>query len=306
MLRHLMDAGYEVRALSRNEVFSTYLRAIRVRPVLGGLFDEALVTACQGADVVFHVAGVNEMCSRDPGHMERVNVDGTRLVLDAAERAGVRRVVVTSSAAALGEAKGEVGDETTRHRGSFHSHYERTKTMQEMVALQWPGETEVICVNPSSVQGPGRATGTGQLLLRAVRGKLPLLPDIPISIVDIDDCAAGHLLAADRGMPGERYVLNGFTVSTSEAIELLSVLTGTRPRVRTFPARGAAALSHVAGAIERLVRLPPPFCKEMLATLAFGHRYDGSRATRDLGLEYRTAGETLGRFIDWARDEGLL
>ncbi len=306
VLRHLLAAGHEVRALSRSDTFTARLLDLGAQPVPGGLFDEAMSRACDGADLVFHVAGVNEMCPRDPGEMERVNVDGTRLVLHSAEQAGVRRAVVTSSAVTLGEAKGEVGDEATQHRGWFLSHYERTKTMAELVALQWPGDLEVVCVNPSSVQGPGRATGTGKLLLRAVKGKLPFLPDVPISVVDIDDCAIGHLLAAENGVPGERYVLNGFSVSTGEAIAQLTAVTGIGLRTRIFPAVTTRVLSKVLGVVERVINLPEPLCPEMLATMSFGHLYDGGRATRELGLEYRSAEDTLRRFVRWAAAEGML
>lgn len=300
VLRHLLAAGHEVRALSRSEGFSVRLREMGVQPVPGELFDAAMSRACQGAELVFHVAGVNELCAKNPDEMERVNVDGTRLVLHSAQLAGVRRVVVTSSAATLGEERGEVGDESTRHRGWFLSHYERTKTMGELVARQWPGDLEVVTVNPSSVQGPGRATGTGKLLLRAVQGKLPVLPNVPISIVDIDDCAAGHLLAAEQGEPGERYVLNGFSVAAGEALLLLSAVAGTRLSTRLVSAGVLRAAAGVSGALERVVRLPGPVCAESLKTMSFGHRYDGSRATRDLGLEYRKPEETLRRFTDWA------
>lgn len=302
VLRHLLAAGHEVRALSRSEAFSSRLREMGARPVPGELFDAAMSRACEGAELVFHVAGVNEMCVKDPDEMERVNVDGTRLVLHSAQLAGVRRVVVTSSAATLGEERGEVADESTRHRGWFLSHYERTKTMGEMVARQWPGDLEVVVVNPSSVQGPGRATGTGRLLLRAVQGRLPVLPDVPISIVDIDDCAAGHLLAAEHGAPGERYVLNGFSVAAAEALLLLSEVAGTELPTRLVPAGLLRAAARASSLLERIMRLPGPVCAESLRTMAFGHRYDGSRASRELGLKYRQPQETLRRFTDWAAE----
>ncbi len=306
VLFHLLAAGHEVRALSRTDAFSAKLRALGAVPVPGGLFDGAVGRACEGAELLFHVAGVNALCPRDPDEMERVNVDATRLVLHAADQAGVRRAVVTSSAATLGEERGAVADESSRHRGWFLSHYERTKTMQEHVALQWPGDLEVVCVNPSSVQGPGRATGTGRLLLRAAQGRLRLLPDVPISIVDIDDCAAGHLLAADRGEPGGRYVLSGFTTGVTEAIDLLGEVTGRPLEVRTVPAGVVGAAARITGFVERVVPLPGPLCAESLRTLSFGHRYDGTRATRDLGLEYRSARHTIERFVDWATAAGHL
>lgn len=306
VLRHLIDRGDDVRVLSRSPEFSGRVQAMGGTAVPGSLFDGGVVRLCEGAEVLFHVAGVNELCPRDPSAMERVNVEGTRHALAAAESAGVRRVVVTSSAVSLGERRGVVANELTEHRGRFHSHYARTKVRQEEAAFSWPGPVEVVCVNPSSVQGPGRVTGTGALLLRAVAGRLPVLPDVAISIVDIDDCARGHLLAAEHGVAGERYVLNGFTVSARRAIELLGRATGTTPSTRVVPAAPMRVVAAVVRRLERVVPLPAPFCSEALDTIAFGHRYDGRRATIELGLEYTDPEDTLGRFVSWARDEGHL
>lgn len=306
VLSHLLARGDEVRVLSRSQEFSEEVAARSATPVAGSLFDGGVVRVCEGAELLFHVAGVNELCVDDPAEMERVNVEGTRHALAAAEQAGVRRVVVTSSAVTLGERRGQVANELVEHRGSFHSHYERTKFLQEEAAFSWSGSVEVVCVNPSSVQGPGRATGTGALLLRAIEGRLPALPNVPISIVDIDDCARGHLLAAERGTPGERYVLNGFTVTTKRALELLGRVVGEAPSVRVVPASAIRLAAKALRRVERVKRLPAPLCAEALETIAFGHRYDGRRATLELGLEYTEPEETLRRFVEWARSEGHL
>lgn len=307
VVRHLVDAGGRVRALARSAEAVTAVASLGAEPVAGDVLDRpALAAAMNGVDTVFHVAGVNEMCVRDPGPMETVNVDGTRHVLAAAEEAGVRRVVVTSSAVTLGEERGTVGSETSPHRGSFISHYERTKYLQEQVALHHRGSVEVVCVNPSSVQGPGRATGTGRIILDVLAGRIPLLPDSPVSMVDIDDSARGHLLAAEVGVPGERYVLNGFTMTIRAAISVLAQRTGLSPRVGYLPGWVTDGLAGGATALERLVPLPAPFCGEMLRTLAFGHVYDGTRARHELGLDYRPPEATFDRLVAWFRAEGLL
>lgn len=307
VLRHLVTAGHRVRALARSGESVAYVAALGAEPVRGDLADDAALEAgMRGVDVVFHVAGVNEMCVRDPGPMLAVNVDGTRRLLHVADRVGVARVVVTSSAAALGEEHGTIGTETSPHRGWFLSHYERSKYLQERAALDHAGAVEVVCVNPSSVQGPGRATGTGRLILDVLAGRIPVLPDASLSMVDVEDCAAGHLLAAERGEPGARYVLSGFTLTTREALALLERRTGIRPRVAFLPERATSALATGVGAVERLVPLPPPLCGEMLRTMAFGHVYDGGRARDELGIAYRTPEVTFERLVAWFRAEGLL
>lgn len=273
-----------------------------VRPVRGDLLDpESIDHLTNGAEVVFNVAGVNELCPRRPDIMWQVNVVGTRNVLQSALRSGVRRVVHTSSAVTIGEAKGEVGTERTVHGGRHLSHYARTKTEAERLALAFEG-LEVVAVNPSSVQGPGRATGTGKILLASARGRLRLAVDTVFSLVDIEDCARGHILAASRGEPGERYILSGATLSTARAIEVLELVMGPLPRPTFLP----DWVLPVAGAIGSLLPLPVPVCAESVRVARHGHRLDGSRATRELGLTYTPIEETFRRTVDWFRESGLL
>ena len=240
--------------------------------------------------------------------MLRANIEGPAVAVRAAAQAGVERFVHTSSAATLGEPEGSVGREDTEHRGWYLSVYERSKTEGEKVALR-TGRAEgvdVVCVNPSSVQGPGRSGGTARFLLAFLDGRLKLFVDTHVSLVDIGDCAEGHLLAADRGVPGERYVLNGVTMTINEALVLAAEVAGVKRRPRLVP-RGPATVA--AAAVERafsLARRRPPVCREMVRTLLHGHRYDGSRAERDLGLRYTDPRETIRRTVAWANEAGLL
>ena len=168
-------------------------------------------------------------------------------------------------------------------------------------APQW-----VVAVNPSSVQGPGRATGSARLLLEVANGRLPLLVDTTISLVDIDDCAEGHVLAETRGTPGDRYLLSGATLTTPEAVALLERIWGLPRRVRFAPAWVAGAGGQAAWALARLLRHDAPVCPEAVRTLLHGHRYDGSKATRELGLRYRPVEDTLRRTLEWCAERGLV
>jgi dihydroflavonol-4-reductase len=215
-------------------------------------------------------------------------------------------MVFTSSAVTLGEQRESVGDEWSPHRGWFLSQYERSKYEAERLVLSEETNVEVVVVNPSSVQGPGRASGTGRIFLDIVNGKLPGLVDSRFSIVDVDDCARGHLLAEAKGIAGERYVLSGFTLSTQEAVGLLEDTTGLRFHLPIVPRNmvmGAAAVVELAA---RAVGRHPRFCREMIRVLSFGHSYNGSRAAHDLGLEYTPAWDTIRRTIQWFVREGLV
>jgi dihydroflavonol-4-reductase len=304
LLKHLADGQSAIRAVVRDSARSV---PEGVEPTIGDvLVFPSLERAFQGADVVFHVAGVNKMCVPDASEMYRVNVDGTRNVLKAAAAAGVRRVVYTSSAATIGEASGTVGNEDSIHREHFYSHYERSKYEAEHVVLNEAGGLDVVIVNPSSVQGPGRASGTGKILLDLIAGRISTVVDTRISIVDIDDCARGHILAGLKGVAGRRYILNSFSMTIQEAVGLLGSVIDRPLRVKYLPAPVALVGGTVIGAVYRLIGRQAPVCREMVRTLVHGHVYDGSRAARELGLSYTPATDTLTRLISWARAESLI
>lgn len=302
VLRHLLADGRRVRALVRSDKGLPP----EVERAPGDVLDPAsLRRAFHGVTTVFHVAGVNQMCSSDPALMERVNVDGTRNVADAAYEAGAL-LVHTSSAAVLGEAEGEIGDERSMPRAPLPSRYAASKWRAEQQLTELFGRQPVVIVNPSSVQGPGRATGTGRLLLKLMSGKLRTIVDTRISIVDIDDCAAGHLLAGSRGEPGKRYVLNSFSMTTQEAVSVIESVTAQPLRVSYIPPPLVRIAGFVVGGLFSVLRRTAPICGESAKAILHGHLYDGSRASRELGLKYTSADVTFGRLWEWAQKEGVM
>jgi dihydroflavonol-4-reductase len=309
VLRRLVTDGREVHALARSDAAADRIRSLGGTPVRGNLLDETgLPAAIAGCATVFHVAGVNALCTRDSAAMERTNVDGTVAVVRAAARAGAERVVFTSSASTIGEPPGTVGDEQTAHRGWFLSPYERSKTIAERKALRVADQLglELVCVNPSSVQGPGRTGGTARLLLRAANADRIILVDTAVSFVDVQDCVAGHLLAETAGRPRHRYVLNGASLSVRDLVAMVRERAGGPRRVTWVPqwiARAAVPLSAAAWVVSRR---DPPVCPAMFRTLLHGHRYDGSRAERELGLRYTPIEDTITRSIGWYREHGLM
>ena len=305
----LVAAGRPVRALVRSADAAPALRGRGAEPVTGDVLDPAgLARAAAGCSVVYHAAGVNTFCLADPTPMKLVNVDGSVNVIAAAAACGVGKVVYTSSAAALGEVPGTVGSESSPHRGWFLSAYEQTKYQAEREVLREAAVrgVEVVCVSPSSVQGPGRLHGTARLLLGYLNGSLKFLVDTRTSFLDIADCTAGHLLAEQHGKPGERYVLNGSTFTTRELIGIVASTTGIQRRVSWLPGRAAMAAATVVEAGARAARRKPPVCREMMRTLLNGHIYDGSRAERELGLHYTPVEETITRTLRWYSDHGYL
>jgi dihydroflavonol-4-reductase len=305
----LLERGDDVVGLARSDAAAEKVAARGAEVARGDLLDEeSIVAGMAGCDAAYHVAGVNSHCPRDPDMLLRVNVDGAEAAVRAAARAGIGRMVYTSSAASLGEPEGMVATEDCAHRGSYLSVYDRSKHEGEQAVFAAAAETgvEVVAVNPSSVQGPPRTGGNGGIIIAYLNGKLPAFVDTYVSVVDIQDCVEGHLLAADRGQSGRRYVLNGATIHSLEALAIVSELSGVRDRVRIVPAPVARAAVAVAEAAYRLRGKTPSVCRARVRTILHGHRYDGSRATRELGLEYTPVAETFARTIEWAVAEGLV
>jgi dihydroflavonol-4-reductase len=305
----LVERGDEVVGLARSDAAAHKVAAHGAEVARGDLMDERSIAAgMAGCQAAYHVAGVNSHCPSDPDMLLRVNVGGAEAAVRAAARAGIARMVYTSSAAALGEPQGTIGTEDCTHRGSYLSVYDRSKHEGEQAVFAAAAKTgvEVVAVNPSSVQGPPRIGGNGGIIIAYLNGKLPVFVDTHVSVVDIRDCVEGHLLAAERGESGRRYVLNGATLDSLQALEMVSELSGIRDRVRMIPPPVARATAAIAEAAYRLRGKTPSVCRARLRTILHGHRYDGSRASRELGLQYTPVVDTFARTIEWAAAEGLV
>ena len=309
IVESLRGSGRPVTALVRSRASAEALRAKGCRPMRGDIRDDPrhLAEGMRDCDVVYHVAGVNAHCLVNPEPLFETNVLGSHNVVQACLLAGVRRLVYTSSAAVIGEEHGTVGTETTPHRGRFLSHYERSKYEAERAVFRAAAghDLEVVAVNPASVQGPGRTTGTAKLLLDYVNGRLRTAVETTTSVVDIEDCVEGHVLAETKADPGNRYILSGASIKISEAMALMGEVTGFAPRVVMVPPSLALCAATTAGLWGRVRGRPPTLCRELMRTLLHGHRYDGSRAERDLGLTYTPLAESIKRTHNWYVQHGL-
>ncbi len=305
----LVARGDEVVGLARSDVAAAKLEGCGVQPARGDVLDPgSLVAGMAGCEFVFHVAGVNSHCPEDPDQLLRVNVEGPQNVIRAAAAAGIGRLVYTSSAASLGEVGGTVATEDSPHRGSYLSVYDRSKHEGERAAFATGRSSgvEVVAVNPSSVQGPGRKGGNGAIIIALLNGRLRAFVRTHVSLVDIDDCVEGHLLAAKRGREGARYVLNGATITSEQALEVVTDLSGIRQRVPMIPAPVASGAAALIEAGFRVAGKTSPICRARVRTLLHGHRYDATRSERELGLAYSPVADTFRRTIAWAVTEGLV
>ncbi|MGC1405926.1 MAG: NAD-dependent epimerase/dehydratase family protein [Candidatus Dormiibacterota bacterium] len=309
LLERLLADGTEVRALVRGEAAVEAMQRLGAVPIRGDLLDETdLAPAMAGCSLLFHAAGLNGFCMPDPKPLFQVNVQGTVRLIEAAARAEVPRLVYTSSAATLGEANGSIGTENSDHRGWFLSAYEQSKYLAEQAAVRAAQSlgVDLICLNPSSVQGPGRTSGTARWLIRYANGRLRWMIQTRVSLVDIADCTEAQVLAAVKGVPGRRYVISGPARPIGELVQIVGAVTGRGYQVHYLPAAPAVALGSLTGSALKILGQRSPVCREMVRTLAFGHAYDGGTAARELGFAYTPIETSVKRAMHWYSEHGYL
>ncbi len=303
LARQLREAGHEVVALVRDPVRAAGLRDLGVELVPGDLDDAAaLDRICAGADGLFHVAGWYKLGQRDPSPGTRVNVEGTRHALAAAQRNQVPKVVYTSTLAVNSDTEEQVVDETYRFTGEHLSVYDRTKAEAHDIALAFAAQgLPVVLVQPGLVYGPGDTAQTGALIDQVVRGKRPLAPrGGGVCWAHVDDVAAGHVLAMEKGGPGESYMLAGPRATLAEGLTRVAGIAGTKGPV-VLPSRLVAATAGLMTALGKVVPVPPDLAGEtMRAGLA---TYYGSpaKAKRELGWEARPLDQGLAETVAAAR-----
>ncbi|MGH9791417.1 MAG: hopanoid-associated sugar epimerase, partial [Candidatus Acidiferrales bacterium] len=261
--RLLVERGDRVRVLLRPTSDVRALRDLAVQRVAGDLRDRAsLVHALSGVDTVFHVAADYRLWTRNPAEIYECNVTGTRNLLDAARDAGVGRFVYTSSVATVAVHRpGTLPDEDVDSRlDEMIGHYKRSKFLAEQEALQAAQRgLPVVVVNPTTPIGPGdwKPTPTGRLIVDFLNGRMPAYVDTGLNIVPVEDAARGHLLAAERGEPGKRYILGGRNMTMREILEAVARVTSrTAPRVR-LPHAVALAAAYADTALCRMLGREP-------------------------------------------------
>ena len=310
VVRALLARGGAVRCLVRPGSRRDNLAGLPVEIAEGDLTDPAsLAAALSGASRLFHCAADYRLWARDPRDLGRVNVEGTENVLGAAARAGVSRVVYTSSVGALGRtADGSPADETTPvHRGELVGHYKRSKYDAERVAEQWAAKgLPVVIVNPSTPVGELdiRPTPTGQMIVDFLRGRIPAYVDTGLNLVDVRDVAQGHLFAAEKGRVGERYILGNRNMTLKEILGELARITGRPAPSLCLPHALPLAVSAVATGLARLSGRPPRVSLESVRMSRHRMFFDPGKAVRDLGFPQSPVEEALGRAVAWFREKG--
>lgn len=310
--RVLENAGWQVRVLARSGSDRSNLKALAAEVVEGDLAQvRQLERALEGCDGLFHVAADYRLGARDPQPLYLTNVEGTRNILDAARKVGVARVVYTSSVATIGIPRdGSPGTETTAASLSdMIGHYKRSKYLAEVVARDAArAGLSVVIVNPSTPVGPGdiKPTPTGQLVLDAASGRMPAYVDTGLNIVHVDDVAAGHLLAFERGISGERYILGGEDMTLQSILNDISRLTGRKPPSIRLPYAAVLPIAYLAEGFSRISGRSGRVTLEGVRLSRKRMFFSSAKAVRDLGYRWRAPQQAFEDALRWFRDHDLL
>jgi dihydroflavonol-4-reductase len=309
--RALLAAGWQVRALVRSGANRGNLREA-VEVAEGDLADVAsLDRALEGCTGLFHAAADYRLGTRDPGPLYRTNVEGTRNILQAARRCGVARIVYTSSVATIGiPSDGSPGEERTAV-GLSHmiGHYKRSKYLAEEVVRDAARMgMSVVIVNPSTPVGPGdiKPTPTGQLVLDAASGRMPAYVDTGLNIVHVDDVAAGHLAAYERGRAGERYILGGEDMSLRAILEQIAQLVGRKPPRIRLPYAVVLPIAYVAEGFAALTGRSGRVTLEGVRMSRKRMYFSSGKAVSELGYHWRPPLEAFADAVQWFRERGRL
>jgi dihydroflavonol-4-reductase len=308
--RRLAERGHHVVALVRDPAKARDLLPDGIELTRGDVADPASVrAAAEGIDGAFNCMGLFEQWFADPGVFDRVNAEGARNVVAAAREAGAKRVVHTSTFDVFHAPNGGTVSEDEVADYPKGTAYERSKQLAERLVLEEAaGGIDVVIANPSSVYGPGPWQGTGldRAIRDAIRRRLPATPPGGMTLVFVDDVAAGHLAAFDRGRPGERYILADGYAPMRELVSLAVAEAGRGRVPPTLPVGMAKAMARTGEAVSRLIRRPPLLGSGQLTFLLWQARASNEKARTDLGIEFTPLAEGVARTVRWMAESGRL
>jgi dihydroflavonol-4-reductase len=313
VVRRLLQRGKEVRCYVEPGARTVNLDGLDVEIVVGDVNDrEAIGRALDGCDTLYHLAAIYAVWLRDPSLMYRVNVEGTKTVLWAAYKANLDKVVYTSSIAAVGRREdGEPTDEThefTERDWDEGNGYIRSKWLSENDALRFAREgLPLVVVNPAFPFGERDIgpTPTGGFIVSALKKELPGVADAGFCAVDVEDVAEGHILAAERGRVGERYILGNHNVTFRDFYRLVEKVSGVPAPRRKLAAPLALGMSWAMERwADRVSHKPPRATFKATRYALSTHYYDNAKARRELDLPVTPLEDTVRKAVDWFRANG--
>ncbi len=312
VVRRLLEAGQSVRVMTRSSSRVENLRDLDVEIVNGDLLEPStLMPALEGCQGLYHVAADYRLWAPNPAPMFKANVEGTEALMRAALKARVERIVYTSSVATMGiDPSGEPADEITPVAfADMIGPYKQSKFLAERAVRRLIVEEGLpaVIVNPSTPVGPRdiKPTPTGRMIAEAAAGRMPAYVDTGLNIVHVDDVAAGHLLAYERGEVGRNYILGGDNMSLRDILIKIAQLTGYPPPRVCLPHGVVMPLAFLAETWVRLAGKGEPFATVDGVKMARKRMFfSSSRAIAELGYRHRPACHALADAVAWFRDNG--
>ena len=308
VVRALIKAGVDVRVLARRDSDFSNLQQFKVDGAYGDLRDkESLRKALAGCGQLYHVAAHYALWARNPAIFYDVNVTGTKNLMEAARDVGTERIVYCSTIGAIGlPPGGGLGTEATPvSLEQMAGHYKRSKYLAEQEVLRLAKQgLPVVIVNPSAPVGEGdvKPTPTGQMIVEFMKGRMPAYIETGMNIVDVDDVAAGHLLAMQKGRIGERYILGAKNLMLRDIFEILSCLTGVNMPSVKLPRELILPLAYLNLAFSWVTGIPPRIPLEGVKMAKYKMHYDCSKAIRELGIPQTPPEVALEKAVRWFRD----
>lgn len=308
LCRRLAEKGQQVHALARSVQGAGHAG---IRVFKGDLLDPGSVAAAvEGCDAVYHLAAYAGVWAKDPGQFRLTNVEGTRTLLAAAQAAGVRKVVITSTGGVMGHSPGNgiLVDEATHPDPVLASAYEQSKLEAERLAFSYPGNgMEVVVVNPTRIFGPGalnESNSVTKLIHQFYEGKWRIIPGDGESIgnyVYLDDVVTGHILAMEKGKPGERYILGGDNVTYNEFFALLRKLTGSRQKLFRAPIGPMLFYARLEMLKTRLTGKKPLIVPAFVHKLTKNWSMSSQKAQTELGYSPIPLADGLELTLEWIK-----
>ncbi len=310
--RLLCARGFVVRALVRRSSPRANLEGLACTIAEGDMREPAdMRAAMQGVRYLFHVAADYRLWAIDPEEIVRNNLEGTRIVMEAARDAGVERIVYTSSVATLKPGTAAApSDETARlGEGDAIGAYKRSKVVAERLVEHMVGNgLPAVIVNPSTPIGPRdiKPTPTGRIIVEAASGRMPAFLDTGLNLVHVDDVAEGHLLAFDKGRIGSSYILGGENVSLREMLHAITRLAGRSPPRLRLSRMPLYPLAYAAEAVARWTGKEPFLTVDALKMSAHHMFFTSAKAQTELGYRARPYGQALEDALDWFLARGTV
>jgi len=312
VVRELLGDGIETKVLVRENSDTRNIDGLDVEKMIGDIRDsESMKASLKGCDTLYQIAALYANWVPNNKAFYDINVEGTKTSLNAALEQGIEKVVYTSSIAAVGSSgiDKQANEETEYNLWGTGSHYCRSKYLGELEAKKFYEKgLPVVIVNPAGVIGVRdiKPTPSGQMILNIIHGEYPGYINIGMNFIDVEDVARGHILAAQKGRIGERYILGNENMSVKDFFTLVGDIAGVEPPKRAVPYLLALTMAYGYQLLSAITRKPPILTPSYIRTTGLNWCYDCSKAVNELGLPQTPVREAIEKAVNWFRENGYL